>query len=265
MWQLSRAVFAVGIVALTVSIDAARAQSGEAINVQPNAYSMTQSYFKLPNQRSIGNTAGIALDADGTSIWVYDACGGVTCVGSDLNPILKFDASGNLVTQFGAGMFLRPHTIHIDPEGNVWVTDREGPDGVDPRRDGRGHQVFKFTADGELLMTLGTAGVTGDGPNEFYQPSAVLVAPNGDIFVGDGHGGESNARIVKFSADGTFIATWGGKGSAPGIFSHHTRLRWTPQGGSLSVTERMGAYRYSIRTDDFSRNGDNSAVQAECT
>ena len=87
----------VGVITVLVSINLARAQNDEAVDVQPGAYSMTQSYFKLPDQRSIGNTAGIALDADGTSIWVYDACGGVSCVGSDLNPILKFDAGGNLV------------------------------------------------------------------------------------------------------------------------------------------------------------------------
>jgi len=66
------------------------------------------------------------------------------------------------------------------------------------------------------LLTLGKAGVAGSGPDEFNAPSAVLVAPNGDIFVGDGHGGNTNARIVKFSKDGKFIKTWGKKGTAPG-------------------------------------------------
>jgi len=115
-------------------------------------------------------------------------------------------------------MFVRPHGIHIDRDGNVWVTDGEGPDGKDPRKNGKGHQVFKFSPDGKLLMTLGKAGVAGDGPDTFNMPSAVYVAPNGDIFIGDGHGGNSNARIVKFSKDGKFIKTWGKKGSAPGDF-----------------------------------------------
>jgi sugar lactone lactonase YvrE len=115
-------------------------------------------------------------------------------------------------------MFIRPHGIHVDREGNVWVTDGEGPDGKDPNRNGKGHQVFKLSPDGKVLMTLGKAGITGDGPDTFNQPSAVLVAPNGDIFIGDGHGGNSNARVLKFSKDGKFIKAWGKKGVGPGEF-----------------------------------------------
>ena len=166
--------------------------------------------------------------ASGRSIGAAINCG----PGSDLAPVQKFDASGNLVTSFGAGMFIRPHGIHIDFDGNVWVTDGEGPDGEDPRRDGKGHQVFKFSPDGTLLMTLGKAGVAGDDPDEFNMPSSVLVAPNGDIFVGDGHGGESNARILKFSQDGTFITTWGTQGTGPGEFE-------TPHGLAMDASGRL--------------------------
>ena len=108
---------------------------------------------------------------------------------------------------FGAGMFVFPHGHHVDRDGNVWVTDGRG-------KGAKGHQVHKFSPDGKVLMTLGKAGVTGDGPDTFNSPSDVLVAPNGDIFVADGHGGETNARIVKFSKDGTFIKAWGKKGRA---------------------------------------------------
>jgi hypothetical protein len=97
----------------------------------------------------------------------------------------------------------------------VWVTDGEGPDGKDPRRDGKGHQVFKLGPEGAVLMTLGKAGVAGATPDTFNLPSAVLIAPNGDVFVADGHGGNSNARVLKFSKDGRFIKTWGKRGTAP--------------------------------------------------
>jgi sugar lactone lactonase YvrE len=131
------------------------------------------------------------------------------CDGSNLPPILKFDSSGRLAKAFGEGLLLFPHGIHVDREGNVWVTDGLG-------KDGKGQQVFKFSPEGKVLMTLGKAGVAGSGPDEFNAPSAVVVAPNGDIFVADGHGRDTNARIVKFSKDGKFIKTWGKKGSAPG-------------------------------------------------
>src|SRR6266568_8975541 len=82
--------------------------------------------------------------------------------------------------------------IPADRDGNVWVTDADG-------KEGKGHQVVKFSANGKILLTLGKAGVAGDGPDTFNRPSDVTTAPNGDIFVADGHGGDSNARIVKFS------------------------------------------------------------------
>jgi sugar lactone lactonase YvrE len=170
-------------------------------------------------------------------VWVFERCGGNNCVGSGVAPILKFDASGKVVKSLGAGMFIRPHGIHIDRDGNIWVTDGEGPDGKDPRRNGKGHQVFKMNQDGKVLMTLGKAGVAGDGPDTFNMPSAVLIAPNGDIFVGDGHGGDSNARMLKFSKDGTLIKTWGKRGSGPGDFATPHTLAMDSR-GRLFVGDR---------------------------
>jgi len=213
-----RFVLAAGVVTVALSGAAASAQVNEEVNVGRAPYTLNEDFFSLPEGRTIGSTAGIALDRDGRSIWTFDRCADQLCVGSDLAPIQKFDTEGNLIVSFGADMFLRPHGIHIDADGNVWVTDAEGPNGEDPRRDGKGHQVFKFSPTGELLMTLGKAGVAGDGADEFNMPSAVFVAPNGDIFIGDGHEGASNARMLKFSADGTFIKTWGKPGTAPGDF-----------------------------------------------
>jgi sugar lactone lactonase YvrE len=83
---------------------------------------------------------------------------------------------------------------------------------------GKGHIVVKFSPEGKVLLTLGKAGVAGNGPDTFNQPSDVVTAANGDIFVADGHGGSSNARIVKFAKDGTFIKEWGKRGSGPGEF-----------------------------------------------
>jgi streptogramin lyase len=108
-------------------------------------------------------------------------------------------------------MFVFPHGITVDREGSVWVTDGQGANGI-------GHQVFKFSPEGKVLLTLGKAGVAGDGPDTFNQPSAVAIAPNGDIFVADGHGRNSNTRIVKFTKDGKFIKAWGKRGNAPGEF-----------------------------------------------
>lgn len=245
-YKISRIV--VTGVSILVSSGPLSAQVNEEINDRPDPYIMDQHFFKLPPGRAIGSTVTMAVDRDGRSIWVFDRCGAHNCVGSELAPIQKFDGAGNLVASFGAGLFNRPHGVHVDFQGNVWVTDDEGPDGEDARREGKGHQVFKFSPDGELLMTLGKAGVAGDGPDAFNRPSAVYVAPNGDIFVGDGHGGGSNARVLKFAADGTFLKTWGRKGAAPGDFETPHALAMDSR-GRLFVGDR-GNNRIQIFTQD---------------
>ena len=131
-------------------------------------------------------------------------------------PILKYDTDGKLLTSFGQGMFVFPHGATVDRDGNFWLTDARG-------EAGKGHQVFKFAPDGTVLMTLGKAGVSGSGPDLFDQPTDVVVAPNGDIFVTDSHRNGKNNRVVKFTKQGRFIKEWGRKGSGPGELSEpHT-------------------------------------------
>jgi sugar lactone lactonase YvrE len=186
---------------------------------QDNPYQPVPDWAKLPEGRTWGATSAVDIDPDGRSVWMAERCGANSCVGSDLPVVVKFDPAGKAVRSFGAGLFVFPHGFHVDREGNVWVTDGLpfGSAGTAPPA-GKGHIVVKFSPEGKVLLTLGKPGVPGDGPDTFNQPSDVVVAPNGDIFVADGHGGNSNARIVKFSKDGTFIKAWGRRGSGPGEF-----------------------------------------------
>ena len=166
-----------------------------------------------------GSTAGIATAPDGT-IWAIDRCGasgagGVTCLESDLDPVLQFDTDGKVLTAFGQGLIVSPHKITVAPDGNIWVADN----GMAP---GKGQVVLQFSPEGELLMTLGKPGISGPGNGEFASPTEVAVARNGDIYVADGHNGGGgamgNARVVKFDKDGNLIKTWGRKGMGPGEF-----------------------------------------------
>ena len=208
----------------------ARAQGDvQPLNSLPNPYATVESWAQLPEGRTWGSTAGVAVDRHG-HIWVAERCGANTCAGSDLAPILEFDSSGRLLKSFGARMFVFPHGITVDKDGNVWATDGQGSAG-------KGQQVFKFNPDGKILMALGKAGVAGDAHDTFNQPSAVAIAPDGDIFVADGHGGNSNARIVKFSKDGKFLQTWGTKGAGPGEFNIPHALTFDSQ-GRLFVADR---------------------------
>jgi streptogramin lyase len=206
----------------------------------------------------------VEVDRDGKSIWVAERCGANSCLDratgqmSPLPSILKFDAAGNLAASFGQGMLIFPHGIHVDRDGNIWVTDGQDNAPAAAGRGGggdrsgplpgatKGHQVFKFSPDGKLLLTLGKPGGAGE-PEYFYQPNDVVVARNGDIFVCEGHGG-GNARIFKFSSDGKLIKTFGKKGTGPGEFDQPHALAIDSQ-GRLFVGDR-GNNRIQIFDQD---------------
>ena len=168
----------------------------------PNPYRVADNWAQLPAGMKWAGVISIQPDAK-DHIWVFHR--GDT-------PILEFDLSGKLLTSFGQGMFVQAHGMAIDKDGNVWATDSQN-------RDGKGQQVFKFSPEGKVLMTLGKAGVTGEGPDTFSGPSDVVIAPSGDIFVADGHVAMSNGRVVRFSKDGRFIKAWGKLGAGPGEFN----------------------------------------------
>ena len=195
------------------------------INDLPNPYSSVDGWGKLPDGREWGSTAGVDIDPDG-SLWAIDRCGGNSCAGSDVDPILKFDADGNVTASIGGGLFLFPHGLHVDRDGNIWVTDGQGPREDNPDTAGKGHVVIKLSPAGDVLLTLGELGVEGDGTDALLTlPCDVVTAENGDIFVGDGHSGQNaNAtpdtvsRIVKFDSEGNFLASIGHWGAGPGEF-----------------------------------------------
>jgi sugar lactone lactonase YvrE len=197
------------------------------------------AWARLPGGRQMGPPASVHVDIDGESIWAAIRCDetsplplaaggrfGIDCLGPDnrikaIDTIYKFDPKGNVVRSFGRGMFIWPHGLYVDRDGNVWVTDAVGAQGVAMAAKAgvrAGHQVVKFSPDGKVLMTLGEAGVAGGDERHFTSPSAVAVAENGDIFVADGHDVNGNNRVVKFSKEGKFIKAWGKTGWAPGEF-----------------------------------------------
>jgi streptogramin lyase len=191
---------AVGVALLVVTAAAATvgAQNGRA----PNPYHEDANWAKLPAGAKWGGVISVDPASNG-DMWVFHR---------SEPPILRFDPSGKVVKSFGEGMFVQPHGMTVDRDGNVWVTDAQ-------IKDGKGNQVFKFSPDGKLLMALGKAGVAGGGNDVFSGPCDVAIAQNGDIFVADGHIADVPVnRIMKFSKDGTFIKAWGKRGSGPGEF-----------------------------------------------
>lgn len=225
-----------------------------AVAAQDNPYRTVELWAKMPGGRTWGSTSAVDIDRDGKSIWVGERCGANSCLNratgemSPLPSILKFDANGTLVRSFGERMLIFPHGMHVDRDGNIWITD--GQDNAPAPAQGRGnaaeragplpgatqgHQVFKFSPDGKLLMTLGKPGGAAD-PDYFYQPNDVVTARNGDIFVAEGHGG-ANSRILKFAKDGTLIKVIGRKGTGPGEFDQPHALAFDSK-GRLFVGDR---------------------------
>ena len=188
--------------------DSAASQAAAVLsdpNGAPNPYTTDEAFLKPPPGRTLGSASGVAVDSRG-HIWVADRCGANSCSGSALDPILEFDAEGRFIKGFGAGMFLFPHGMTVDSRDRIWVTDQQS-------KDGKGAQVFAFDRSGKVLLALGKPGVSAPGTDTFAEPTAVLVSPQGTIFVADGHSsGKGPARIVKFDAEGRFLKTWGERG-----------------------------------------------------
>jgi sugar lactone lactonase YvrE len=189
-------------------------------NDLPQPYRTTRDWGELPAGLKRPAVTAVEASPDG-SIYVVQRCFENSCAGRSEPAILKYDARGKLLASWGQGMFVFPHGAAVDRDGNLWVTDGRGADG-------KGHQVFKFSPDGKVLMTLGRAGVAGSGVSDagtmlFDQPTDVVVSPAGDIFVTDSHRNGRNNRVVRFTRDGTFVKEWGRKGTGAGELSEpHT-------------------------------------------
>ena len=219
---------------------------------QDNPYRVaSEAWGELPDGRVYGATSAVYPGPDGRTMWVAERCGQNSCIDRrDMDPVLHFDLEGKLLGSFGAGVFAWPHGIHVDRQGNVWITDAVGFGANPPDL---GHVVYKFSPEGELLLTLGKKGTAGSGPDTFNQPSDVLVAPNGDVFVADGHGAGGNNRIVKFSSDGRFIKEWGTTGGEAGEFRDPHALAMDSE-GRLFVGDRA-----NNRIQIFDQDGNHLA------
>jgi sugar lactone lactonase YvrE len=220
------------------------------------------NWATLPDGRAWGSSAGVDIDPADGHVWGYERCGagalggaGLSCDTNPVNPIFKFDReTGSVLANFGAGIFVTPHGFYVDTDGNVWVTDFAGNEAGT-----KGHQVHKFSPNGELLMSLGAAGQPGSAPGFFNQPNDVIVAPDGSIFVADGHGGQGlrtaaqiaegraaglTGRIIKFSPAGEYLMEWGEIGTDHGQFRTPHAMAFDAQ-GRLWVADR-GNHRLEI-------------------
>lgn len=242
------------------------------VNDLPNPYRTIAPWGSSPTGQSWGALNSVAIDNDGESIWVATRCGANpdmppdgkpfmfdSCSGSSVAPVNKLDASGKILKSFGAGLFIFPHKIYVDSDGNVWVADARGANererNKNPNEKPKGHTVVKFSPEGKILLTIGQPGVTGNPPDALTEPTSVVVAPNGDIFIAEGHSGQALsappgtvARISKFTKDGKWIKSFGTLGSGPVQFKTPHDITLDPA-GRLFVADR-GNMRLQILNQD---------------
>jgi sugar lactone lactonase YvrE len=274
--RVPRATLAAVATAIGVTAAGLAAQSTMApVNEAPNVFTTIENHFKLPAGRAWGSTSAVDIDKDGQTIWIAERCSANSCwdaqkgAMSDLDPVLKFSNDGKLLLSTGKGLMVFPHGIHVDRDGNIWVTD--GNDNMPRRAPGApadaplppkpakvvGHQVFKFSPDGKLLLTLGKPGGNQPGqpadPGSFYQPNDVITYPNGDILVAEGHSDAptANARLVRFDKTGKFLREFGKKGTGTeGEFAQPHGLAFDSR-GRLFVADRSNNRIQILDADSY--------------
>ena len=249
------AAAAVAALSTTISIVADGPAPIPPVNDVANPYNSSHDYFKLPEGRKWGSTSTIDIDKDGKSIWVAERCGGNSCLDAatgqikDVATIMKFDETGKLTKSFGNGLLIFPHGMHVDKQGNVWVTDGQdnaprpargagGPPAAPPAPGPapgatKGHQVWKCSPDGKVLMTIGKAGGAVAPGECCFQPNDVITSPDGKfVYISEGHASTAGwvAKVMKFEANGKFVKEFGKWGNGDGEFDQPHALAFDSKG-----------------------------------
>lgn len=158
-----------------------------------HVYEVARGWGALPAGVSLGWVAAIACDSQ-DRVYVYSR--------SDL-PMVVLDRDGQFVASWGLEFLEDAHGIFIDAADTVWCVERET------------HCVRKCSADGRLLMTIGTPHQAGAKGHPFDLPTDIAFDSQGCIYVSDGYG---NARVHKYTPAGEHLLSWGEPGDGPGQF-----------------------------------------------
>jgi peptidylamidoglycolate lyase len=224
------------ILIFTLTYCGSRKKSDNASAVR---YELVKDWMHPPSGFRFSDISSLAIDTFQNLIFLQRTNRHWTNVLPDSlissNTIFVIDLyTGEFLSSWGGNLFIMPHSLTVDNNNNVWVTDV----GL--------HQIFKFDHEGKLLMKLGVAKIAGNDDNHFNLPTDVAVCSDGSFYVSDGYG---NSRILKFDKAGKYLFEWGKKGTGPGEFD-------VPH--SISVDTNGNVYvadRENNRIQKFSANG----------
>lgn len=166
----------------------------QSVNMQRLDYVLDPGWPKLPAGWTFEETPGVAVSVR-HHVFVFHR---------GPHSIMEFDEAGNMLRSWGDGVFVRPHALRFDPEGNLWAVDDLG------------HVVVKMDYHGRVRMVMGRKNTKGETKDLFNRPTDIAFAANGDFYVTDGYG---NSRVVKFDRNGKYLTAWGKKGTGDGEFN----------------------------------------------
>ena len=209
---------AASVVAPFVRADNKSGSKYPVLGKDDQQYECIHDWGELPSNIKYGNTHSVCEDAQG-HIYIHHT---VYQDSQSPDSVVVFDEKGKFVRSWGAMFRGGAHGMHLRKEGNTeYLYFCDEKHGVITKRTLKGEEVWTMGYPQDSPIYQKGIGATGPGgpAGLNYRPTNIAIAPNGDIFVADGHGGETNARVVKFSANGQFIKAWGKKGSGPGEFN----------------------------------------------
>ena len=211
-----------------------------------------QDWPQSSNEMSMGQVTGVDITSENQVVVFHRA----NRIWTDPMPaqnillatIFVYDAlSGDLIKYWGENEFIMPHGLSVDKEDNIWVTDVGA------------HQIKKFSGNGELLLSIGKRGVSGNDEITFDRPTDIGFDKSGNFYVSDGY---INSRIVKYSKDGVYLKEWGTKGEKPGEFDlphgitidNNDNIFVADRSNSrIQVFDINGIFLYEISGKEFGR------------
>jgi len=185
------------------------------------AFDSVPNPLQLPANMYFGEVSGIALNSKGHIFVLSRGNTSGPAYAAAATQLLEFDNKGKFIREIGKNLYAWSfaHTVKVDPNDNIWVTDK-GSD-----------MVIKFDPEGRVAMVFGRKQEASDeetGPlkhpkpplppedGRFRQVTDVTWDKAGDTFISDGY---INSRVAKVDKDGNWVKSWGEPGKEPGQFN----------------------------------------------